>query len=202
MALGSMVSVMQIQAQTLILVDVSGSMKGNEALLTQVITDLSTKLQRLQVFAFNNTVTTVKDYSTFFPAGGTNMSAALERAKQHGSKTVFIITDGLPNDEDRARKLSQQIRKSGTNICTVYMGMNSQGEKFAREISTVMFLPYHLDKTLMKPCIRHAKEHQWDIALFQEENLTEYDSVNLHDTSHPVHTDVVYEQNRSGFDSM
>jgi Mg-chelatase subunit ChlD len=70
--------------------------------------------------------------------GGTPMEAGMERIRDvlepaQGKRVAIILTDGMPNDPEKTRQLSQTLRSLGITIGTVPIGTDAD-QNFLRAI--------------------------------------------------------------------
>jgi hypothetical protein len=126
--------------ETLILVDVSGSMSepvGAGSNSPRKITVLQRALHRAlhlkipspPLIAFASIATEVSHFSDLpEPAGGTAMHLALEMAIGHKPRHTLVISDGHPDDPEAA--LSVAARLSGI-IDVIYIGPDNDAEAIA-----------------------------------------------------------------------
>ena len=81
----------------------------------------------------------VSDINLLSAFGGTDLAGALERAKityeNSGSqKIAIIVTDGYPNDKNKALAEAQNLRNSGVRVIAIGAGSDI-GENFLQDLA-------------------------------------------------------------------
>lgn len=133
-------------AEALVLVDISGSMTALDAQggrsRFSVASDQLVRLQKEQpgkiaVIPWSSTAYFAPSGLPSEPCGGTDLVRALNFIKPAdgcGLK-IIVISDGEPNDEQRALNLASQFK---SKIDTIYIGPeNGYGREFLRKLSQV-----------------------------------------------------------------
>lgn len=133
-----------IDAEAVIIVDVSGSMSARDSrggqsrydVALQELATLQTDLPgKLAIIAFSSEAEFVPGGEPFFEGGGTNLTGALQFAKVcdvPGMKLI-IISDGAPNDKQEALAAARTIKAT---ISTVYVGPEGgRGAAFLEELA-------------------------------------------------------------------
>lgn len=140
----------------LLLMDTSGSMYGKglaglkSASIALVSEMVNLDINRVGLISFDNSVRVlsklsqdkeklVSDINLLSAFGGTDLAGALERAKityeNSGSqKIAIIVTDGYPNDKNKALAEAQNLSNSGVRVIAIGAGSDI-GENFLRDLA-------------------------------------------------------------------
>lgn len=117
-------------AATVILADVSGSMRGEKIrLLTEALTRLWPGLPKAALISFSAFPTRIHGPEALpVPHGSTNLAGALELATTLHPAKVIVISDGRPDDEEGALAAADQIPGM---IDVLYVGDDDNTEAIA-----------------------------------------------------------------------
>lgn len=133
-----------LSVDALVMVDTSGSMRSTDGLGNRSRYDLACEqLIRLQreipgkigVISWSNEVAFCASGVPSFFMGGTDLANALGFVKPADGTSIklILISDGEPDDEERALKIAGQFKSS---IQTIYIGPeNGPGRDFLRRLA-------------------------------------------------------------------
>lgn len=112
---------MKAARSNVLLIDVSGSMaeevsemKSKDEHVREILKKLP---EGLTTYAFNSYCRRFKDGILPEPSGGTNMSGAFMVMKQNDHYEIVLITDGMPDNSERAL-----LEAQGMKIDIIYIG--------------------------------------------------------------------------------
>jgi uncharacterized protein with von Willebrand factor type A (vWA) domain len=148
-------------ADIAMLVDTSGSMKGNEEALVRLIDRAWTYQYDIRIFSFADDIRPLRREKPYdIRIGGTtNLSGAIDSVIEQVSPNVLVImTDGAPNSNDNVRRAVSNVRREKKlKICSVYVGAGKVPEILS-EISDVVLqeaaIDMSLDRCMRQPSIR------------------------------------------------
>lgn len=134
-----------------VLVDTSGSMKGREKEVIEVIKNIKNKKSDIGITLFNNVTKRVNsnNITNFIMSGGTNLSGALIEVEKYNPKGIIVITDGRPNDANKTKQIMQELRQKNIVICSTYIGKGTI-PTILRDNSDVAFTIKNINDSINK----------------------------------------------------
>lgn len=105
---------------TLLLVDVSGSMKGRKFSKLQESLEKIRQKNSIQLLVFGSDVSFVSQLPN--PGGSTPLAKALELSMTRIPKKIVVISDGEPDDEQTAINAANKLKLKGCKISCLYIG--------------------------------------------------------------------------------
>lgn len=126
-------------SDTAMVLDSSGSMKGNEK---QMKVSIKKALQKnVNAIGFGSYVYTIKNENDYHLNGSTGLSLTLDHIDKNFPHTKYIIiaSGGAPNDSMAVKKISDKIKKKGIKICSSYIG-GGQIPSILKDISDITFI--------------------------------------------------------------
>src|SRR5579872_3281205 len=113
--------------EVVLLIDTSGSMNdpiGDMAMHKSehaqvALDDLLANYPKIRVFAFGSRCVEILNGKLPWPAGGTDMAGALKSIAHIRPRKTVIISDGMPDNADRAKEAAEKL--TGV-IDTIYCG--------------------------------------------------------------------------------
>ena len=144
-----------------ILCDISGSMRGEPIMrLRQHLQSIWPELEPIsKLVAFSDGVEVVESPRHLpNPHGGTNLAGALESLVSYMVPRVIVISDGFPDDQERALQVAARL--PGT-IDAIYVGPdgNQRAYEFMQKLAsqnggTACWQDLHTSQALLAPTIR------------------------------------------------
>jgi hypothetical protein len=126
-------------SDTVIVADSSGSMKGNEKNMQVAI---KKALQKdINVIGFGSYIYTIRNEKDYHLNGTTNLSLALEDIDKNYPNTRYVIiaSDGIPDDINAVKKISDKLKGKGIKFCSSFIGIG-QVPAILKEISDITFI--------------------------------------------------------------
>ena len=165
-------------AQVVALVDLSGSMCGMRHETASSLKKLHRQVKGVRAIGFNDGVIGIDlDRLTTLPCGGnTNLTAALHESRSEGAKTIFILTDGAPQDPLGAAIAAKELRSSGVKICSVLIGGNDGTKSYLESISDKVYRYGSGNGEIFRECLGYAKS-RWNIQVVKEDENVTLDSM-------------------------
>jgi len=115
------------QKETIILADVSGSM-GEDEKWSALLGALADFPSITKLF-FSSDVT---DKQPPHPGGGTALHLGFEHLRQGGHKKIILVSDGLPDDQERALVTAINLRLP---VHIIFVGDNPAGRRFMETLA-------------------------------------------------------------------
>lgn len=147
-----------VNASDLLLIDTSGSM--DQSSIKKPIKEMVKSYLKTsnEVFAFNDDVYKVDNENQLEFNGGTVLSNALEHIYSLDIGYVVLVTDGIPDNENKTLSASKKLKEKDVKICSVYL-TNSSGSapSVLEEISDQLFTTNEIDQ-VFKLCTSAVKK--------------------------------------------
>ena len=138
----SLAACVSISASTLLILDSSGSMAGNESYMKNTVSKNIN--DDTDIVGFGSTWYNIKKPDDYHINGTTALGDVLE-VLNNGNNTKFdyiiIASDGVPDNEAQVRTQAKLLKDSGSKICSTYIApKNSQIPEILKDISSAVFL--------------------------------------------------------------
>jgi len=142
-----------------LLIDTSGSMKSKVAEVKKFAKMVLDKQKNAKLYYFNDNFGEIErgKIDTLKADGGTNLTQAFDRlsSMKERPKAIVLMTDGSPNDPNKAYQKAMKLKKEGVVICSAYIG-NGNKPKVLKDISDVSIISDSL-KASLDSCLNSAK---------------------------------------------
>lgn len=125
------------QSDKIILLDFSGSMFklfDGKQLYQHLIDAVRGYKHEYMMIRFSDNSRIVECLEKEIPAGGTDLTGALELAHSKGAAEYIVVSDGLP---DSKRTSLAYAMDNKMKISTIFMGDNSMGIEFMRVLASM-----------------------------------------------------------------
>lgn len=154
----------------IVLVDMSGSM-GTEIIIKSIKKVVAEYLKNgARVYGFNANIKQINTIDEIIMRGGTNLLNALEliESKHKQLKYLILITDAKVNESNAILSVSNEMKKNGVKICSIYLSQNSSKvPKILLDISEELFETNNINSAF-KRCKLKIRE-------FREEHAKKID---------------------------
>lgn len=143
-----------------VLLDISGSMAPFAQKLTEISHQILKKFPDSKLFLFNNTVHVIsvpeKLGKLIQPRGGTDFALVFEKVyKESAAPALILLTDGMPNDEAKAKDKALMVRRRGVKICSCYVGEGKMPQLLL-ELSDEFIVSDNIEASINK-CLQGLK---------------------------------------------